>query len=80
MYNEKNIKILTQEEKEQHSVISILPILIDEFSSTAPAHLEKIAAMLVALGNTVEDYRLYRNGKLSPTLLETWHCWFKGNN
>lgn len=80
MYNEKNIKILTQEEKEQHSVISILPILIEEFPSTAPAHLEKIAAMLVALGNTVDDYRLYRNGKLPPTLLETWQCWFKDNN
>ncbi|MBT8499454.1 hypothetical protein DH20_06730 [Pantoea agglomerans] len=80
MYNEKNIKILTQEEKEQHSVISILPILIEEFPSTAPAHLEKIAAMIIALGGSVDDYRLYRKGMLSPTLLETWQGWFKENN
>lgn len=79
MYNEKSIKILSVKEKESHSAISILETLLNEFPSTSPEHLERIAEMLIFFGQSVEHYRQYRKGKLSEDIFYSWNEWFKAN-
>lgn len=79
-YDENCIRVLNQDELEQHSVDSILSILLDENPDISPDHLAKMAECLVTLGYGVNEYREYRRGTLDNIKLQTMQEWFSNKN
>ncbi len=79
-YDENCIMVLNQDELEQHSVDSILSILLDENPDISPDHLAKMAECLVTLGYGVNEYREYRRGTLDNIKLQTMQEWFSNKN
>ncbi|WP_281078298.1 hypothetical protein [Klebsiella quasivariicola] len=79
-YDENCIRVLNQDELEQHSVDSILSILLDENTDISPDHLAKMAECLVTLGYGVNEYRKYRRGTLDNIKLKTMQEWFSNKN
>lgn len=79
-YDENCIRVLNQDELEQHSVDSILSILLDENPDISPDHLAKMAECLVTLGYSVNEYREYRRGTLDNIKLQTMQEWFRERN
>ncbi|ANF09051.1 hypothetical protein [Klebsiella pneumoniae] len=79
-YDENCIRVLNQDELEQHSVDSILSILLDENPDISPDHLAKMAECLVTLGYGVNEYREYRRGTLDNIKLQTTQEWFSNKN
>lgn len=80
MYDETSIRILTEEEKQTHSADSILSILLDEYPSTSPDHLARVAECLVTFGWGTKDYAAYRAGTLSDAKRQTMAAWFTERN
>lgn len=80
-YDENCIRVLNQDELEQHSVDSILSILLDENPDISPDHLAKMAECLVTLGYGVTEYREYKTGTLDNiNKLQTMQEWFSNKN
>ncbi|EPK0097675.1 hypothetical protein RFC94_003499 [Klebsiella pneumoniae] len=79
-YDENSIRVLNQDELEQHSVDSILSILLDENPDISPDHLAKMAECLVTLGYGVTEYREYKDGTLDNIKRQTMHEWFRERN
>lgn len=79
-YDENCIRVLNQDELEQHSVDSILSILLDENPDISPDHLAKMAECLVTLGYSVNEYREYKTGTLDNIKRQTMQNWFSNKN
>ncbi|HCQ9028193.1 hypothetical protein ACOY5Q_20420 [Klebsiella pneumoniae] len=79
-YDENCIRVLNQDELEQHSVDSILSILLDENPDISPDHLAKMAECLVTLGYSVNEYREYKTGTLDNIKCQTMQEWFRERN
>ncbi|HBR4857254.1 TPA: hypothetical protein ACWW9W_002635 [Klebsiella pneumoniae] len=79
-YDENCIRVLNQDELEQHSVDSILSILLDENPDISPDHLAKMAECLVTLGYGINEYREYRRGTFDNIKLKTMQEWFSNKN
>lgn len=80
VYDENCIRVLNQEELEQHSADSILSILLDENPDISADHLAKMAECLVTLGYGVNEYREYKIGTLDNIKLQTMQEWFRERN
>ncbi|MGI1224405.1 hypothetical protein [Raoultella ornithinolytica] len=80
VYDENCIRVLNQEELEQHSADSILSILLDENPDISPDHLAKMAECLVTLGYGVNEYREYKVGTLDNIKIQTMQEWFRERN
>lgn len=80
MYDENSIRLLTDEEKQSHSVDSILSILLDKYPSTSPDHLARVAECLVTFGWGVPAYDAYRSGTMNDAQRQSMNSWFAERN
>ena len=80
MYDENRIRVLTEVEKQSHSVDSILSILLDKYPSTSHDHLTRVAECLVTFGWGVAEYDAYRAGMLGEEKRQTMVAWFTERN
>lgn len=72
MYDENRIRVLTEVEKQSHSVDSILSILLDKYPSTSPDHLTRVAECLVTFGWVLLNTMRTAPGRLAKRSARRW--------